>query len=178
MPKGYVTPREITCAGCQQVFMATGTRSRFCSRKCIDKEQWDKRNRKEVICKQCGRVSKINHSRSFCSNECKVKYYGHKDGVGRQKYYLKRNYNITVEDYSQLLESQGNKCGLCKKSDIALSIDHDHKCCSGVANSCGKCIRGLLCRKCNTGLGNFNDSPEMLHMAIEYINSHRSESNS
>lgn len=37
-------------------------------------------------------------------------------------------------------------------SDVKLSIDHDHNCCPG-ANSCGRCIRGVLCQDCNHLLG-------------------------
>jgi hypothetical protein len=33
------------------------------------------------------------------------------------------------------------------------NIDHDHSCCNRGARSCGKCIRGMLCTSCNTGLG-------------------------
>jgi dihydroorotase-like cyclic amidohydrolase len=42
----------------------------------------------------------------------------------------------------------------------ALAVDHDHK--------TGK-VRALLCRNCNTGLGNFQDSPELLKTAIQYL---------
>lgn len=36
-------------------------------------------------------------------------------------------------------------------------------------NACGRCIRGLLCSRCNVGLGNFRDRPDLLLKAVEYL---------
>jgi hypothetical protein len=58
-----------------------------------------------------------------------------------------------------MLEEQDYACGICREpfGENAPRIDHDHKHCpprpSGVSYSCGKCVRGLLCVRCNTWLG-------------------------
>lgn len=77
---------------------------------------------------------------------------------------LKKNYGITLEYYNELLESQGGVCKICGSSEsranTQLSLDHCHD---------SKAIRGLLCSNCNTGLGLFKDSPELLQKAINYL---------
>ena len=45
----------------------------------------------------------------------------------------------------------------------ALSIDHDHN-----TNT----VRGLLCNKCNQGLGFFDDSIDLLQGAMLYLKQH------
>jgi hypothetical protein len=68
-------------------------------------------------------------------------------------------YGITEAKYNQMLADQGNACGICRTpfQGQRVCIDHDHACCpvpaSGHTRSCGKCIRGLLCVRCNTWLG-------------------------
>lgn len=84
--------------------------------------------------------------------------------------HLKRTYGITYDDYLELFNFQNGKCKICdgvgeeskgeRRSHITLAVDHCHK--------TGK-IRGLLCRKCNMGLGHFNDSSELLTSALSYI---------
>jgi hypothetical protein len=56
----------------------------------------------------------------------------------------------TVRDW--MYESQGEACAGCGKAmpNVELQIDHDHECCSG-KYSCGRCVRGLVCRPCNIG---------------------------
>lgn len=83
---------------------------------------------------------------------------------------LKR-YGITEEEYNSILDAQGYACAICQElqcdMDRALSIDHDHACCS-TGGSCGKCVRGLLCARCNTRLKGF-ESPGYALSAIEYL---------
>ena len=71
-----------------------------------------------------------------------------------------RLYGLSEEGYYDLLQSQGNCCAICKTVHKKYHIDHCH-------NS-GK-VRGILCSKCNTGLGKFNDSPDMLLLAVKYL---------
>jgi hypothetical protein len=73
----------------------------------------------------------------------------------------------------ELLDIQGGLCAICTMPMIpgkGTCIDHDHTCCPG-KRSCGKCIRGLLCQKCNKGLGCFTDDIYKLQTAIEYVQS-------
>lgn len=67
---------------------------------------------------------------------------------------------ITEEQFNRLLEAQGYACGMCHEpfeEDQRMFADHDHACCpkqlTATAKTCGKCIRGLLCFRCNTALG-------------------------
>ena len=50
-------------------------------------------------------------------------------------------------------------CTICGEEDN-LVVDHDHK-----TNK----IRGLLCNKCNKGLGLFKDDPDLLEFARIYV---------
>jgi hypothetical protein len=84
-----------------------------------------------------------------------------------------RVYKLTPEQYRHLLEEQEHKCKVCRKlfteqkMDIPC-IDHNHLCCSG-KESCGKCVRGVICYRCNVVLGFVNDAPEVLKQAIQYL---------
>lgn len=69
-------------------------------------------------------------------------------------------------DYDAMLMAQENKCLICgdpPTSGHNFHIDHDHK--------NGK-IRGLLCGRCNMGLGLFRDNVDNLAAAMQYLNHH------
>lgn len=70
-------------------------------------------------------------------------------------------------DVSVMKEMLAQGCTICKSNE-SLTIDHDHDCCPG-RNSCGKCVRGVLCHTCNVGVGMFKNNTFLLHRAIEYL---------
>ena len=70
---------------------------------------------------------------------------------------------VTDAEYEALLEAQGGVCRICQGPDTSgrsLAVDHDH--------ASGR-VRGLLCGRCNLGLGTFKDDPALLAAAIEYL---------
>lgn len=77
---------------------------------------------------------------------------------------LLRDFGITLEHYNKLLKQQKQKCAICRKppasKNKSLGVDHCHK--------TGK-IRGLLCDKCNRGLGLFDDNIKLLEKAKKYL---------
>jgi hypothetical protein len=84
---------------------------------------------------------------------------------------LQTNYGITLEQYEKLLASQGGVCAICGAAEAdgrSLHVDHDHKCCAE-RRSCGRCVRGLLCSPCNTGIGMLGEDAKRLWSAMMYL---------
>jgi hypothetical protein len=81
-----------------------------------------------------------------------------------------KKHGISLEQFQSLLSIQDYRCLICQTDimDSPRHIDHDHACCPGLY-SCGRCIRGILCPGCNKGLGHFDDSPELLEEAANYL---------
>lgn len=81
----------------------------------------------------------------------------------RMKHYHLKKYGISYEDWLRMWEVQDGRCAICGKLFIEPSdayVDHNHK---------TDGVRGLLCLKCNFGLGFFNDDSKLLIEAIRYI---------
>lgn len=84
-----------------------------------------------------------------------------------------RKFGVTMADYTSMLAGQGGVCAICGSADPfgkgrRFHVDHDHSCCPG-QRSCGACVRGLLCGRCNPGLGAFDDDPDRLLAAAAYL---------
>lgn len=77
---------------------------------------------------------------------------------------LKINYGINIEEYNKMFLEQGGNCKICKihQSELnkRLAVDHCHE--------SGK-VRGLLCAKCNTGIGLLQEDISILAEAIKYL---------
>lgn len=84
-----------------------------------------------------------------------------------------RYFGITMDQFNAKLASQGGGCAICKTQGPEdkkrfFAVDHDHSCCPG-KSSCGQCIRAILCRGCNNGLGCFRDNVTVMAEAIAYV---------
>lgn len=76
---------------------------------------------------------------------------------------------ITDLEYVALFQRQDGLCAICGKQETtvskfgnlhALGVDHCH-----VTNV----IRGLLCHRCNRGLGQFQHDTRLLMTAVRYL---------
>lgn len=84
-----------------------------------------------------------------------------------RRYYILRSYGIKESGYIKMLDDQNNCCAICYskfENSKFRHIDHDH--------NTGK-IRGILCNKCNSGIGCFRDNINYLYNAINYIRKNR-----
>ena len=80
-------------------------------------------------------------------------------------------YGLTPEQYDAMYAAQDGRCAVCNEPEWPhrmFDIDHDHSCCPG-GESCGECVRGLLCFNCNTALGKLKDDVESLKRAVSYL---------
>ena len=130
-----------------------------------------------TICKSCSNEHTRNWRRGKETHIRETESVWRLANSERSAYlYRKANlkkYNLTVEQYDSLLASQLGVCAICMTSEPGgrgrFHVDHDHSCCPGTANSCGNCVRGLLCHKCNVMLAHAKDDVQLLADAIVYL---------
>jgi hypothetical protein len=110
-----------------------------------------KRNRKNIL-EQCAQYRNANRARI-----------------------RKRQYDVMVATRNKRIGIR-TRCDLCRKPTRTRSFcsDHDHAiaakfCRHQPHRKCPKCERGVLCSRCNHGLGLFGDSPRLLEKAGRYI---------
>lgn len=79
---------------------------------------------------------------------------------------LKKNYNITIEQFNDMLKAQDEKCVTCSV-DISRkghsNVDHCHS---------TQKVRGILCPNCNKALGMVGDSIAILQSLVAYLQKH------
>jgi hypothetical protein len=76
---------------------------------------------------------------------------------------LRRVFGLCAEEYEAMLAKQGGRCALCKRiprKGRSLHVDHNHT--TGV-------VRGLLCFRCNAGMGQFQEDIFRFADAIVYL---------
>lgn len=87
----------------------------------------------------------------------------------------KSRHGLSPDDALALVDAVDWYCEICG-DDLEKQpycIDHDHGCCPG-SQSCGQCVRGILCRRCNVGIGMLRDDEAIVAAALEYLTSKNS----
>lgn len=127
--------------------------------------------RKNAIDSRCACCKKVKSHSEFWKDSNSVSGRSsrciecrQKDSHGSQ---IKGRYGITAEKYKDMLEKQGGRCAICGTSDPSeskrrsvFSVDHCHV--------TGR-VRGLLCAKCNSGIGMLGDRAENAMRAYLYL---------
>ena len=74
----------------------------------------------------------------------------------RRRRYIWKRFKITPEQFQKLWDGQKGRCRACDTAFSGIGtrytdaqIDHDHKCCATSRSTCGACVGGLLCGRCN-----------------------------
>jgi hypothetical protein len=108
----------------------------------------------------------------YHNNKDKAKEYGKEyQQTERAKHsayvrYMKRTYGLTEVEFQSMMDKQMGSCAICSTSlydverDRRPSVDHCHE--TGT-------VRGLLCGNCNMGIGQFQDDPELVLSAYNYL---------
>jgi hypothetical protein len=161
---------------CRQCISEIGRQKRIDSGLSVYKEKIINEDSMECLC--CREVLPMNmfisgivkaRKYSYCSkcrnakNDERRRKNGSEQTRRRRKNLMQR-FKMSVEDYASMLESQDNKCSICGKEYISgskrFAVDHDHS--TGL-------VRGILCSRCNTAIGQFEDNVVLLEGAISYL---------
>lgn len=86
-------------------------------------------------------------------------------GTARRAIRRKHAYGLTQGAFEAMFADQDGRCAICRVEFEAegartVFVDHCHF---------DRAVRGLLCVRCNSGLGHFRDDPDLMRMAIKYI---------
>jgi hypothetical protein len=131
------------------------------------------RDYRNVYCKTCLKIQKAEHYQRHKEKiKQRVKKYNKENpDIGRNRE-LKKNFDTTLQEYNIMLKKQNGVCAICGsklplgKYNTNFLVDHDHL---------TKKVRGLLCGRCNFGLGQFQDNSTLLRKAAEYLDQNTSQ---
>jgi hypothetical protein len=120
-----------------------------------------------VECADCGQTHLRNAKhlkQSIKAQDCSKYKPPNWSGLEREDNIIRKQYGISMRQFTGLLAAQGGGCAICKKPMETIrrrmNIDHCHD-----TNE----VRGILCSGCNTGLGHLGDNIAGLQRAIAYL---------
>lgn len=153
--------RDGLCRACRNQFNKNWRRQKSSS---IFYKREELLKQDKNVCHVCEKVkplqafSKSKHVTTGYHNTCKSC-----KSLADKNTKLKACYGISLDHYNQMLASQKGVCKICMSKLTGtknVCVDHDHK---------TQLIRGLLCNRCNRGLGLFQDDVKILLSAAKYL---------
>jgi hypothetical protein len=105
---------------------------------------------------------------SYCKECHNKKMRGSYNSDYMKNYDLVKNYNITLNQFKEMSINQNDRCAICYVHILDISAKHKKTLCVDHCHKTGK-IRGLLCDRCNRGIGLFKEDIKIMLKAIEYI---------
>jgi hypothetical protein len=125
-------------------------------------------NNKRARCLSCERAFGREHYLRTIDYQRERSRKKVESGAAREairRHEIRRKYGLTTNQLEAMKSQRGNRCDICKKDASGvggkgLQVDHCH--------THGH-VRGLLCFRCNMGIGMLFDSPEIMRSAAEYL---------
>lgn len=126
-----------------------------------------KKNLHQYIGRRCKECRNARRRQFRKENRQKFLDYENKPEVRRslKNSTFKRQYQISLDQYENILKEQNNLCKICNKPENHktkknLTVDHCHK---------TKKVRGLLCHRCNAAIGLLKDDIKIIQKVIDYL---------
>jgi hypothetical protein len=153
--------RQLTkgrCPSCYSKFWYSQNRARLLKRR---REYYSENSEKWKVYQDRRKKQRAEYAASPGQRKMRSDYY--------KRTSKKARYDRLRNMYGLSADKQKSVCAICEQKETrrgkrgtqhSLNVDHDH----ATGN-----IRGLLCSKCNTGLGLFRDDPDLLLTAISYL---------
>jgi len=108
----------------------------------------------------------------------KIYKYAKQDLKYSREYVLMYKYGLTFDKF---LEMSKDGCQICRETrERNLNVEHDHNCCNGYGATCGKCVRGVVCNRCNLTIAKYEnglirDDNELKDKIKEYLEAYNGQ---
>jgi hypothetical protein len=170
-------PEQVTCPQCGQEFTRIRTHGAlriYCSRKCTFAAGEERKLQRNAGIGSrrcaCGAEVTTRTGKPVCPN-CRKDQRGTEQLRARENRRTLALHGLAQEEWDRLIALQGNRCAVCKTTQPGghterWHIDHDH-----VTGQ----VRGLLCHRCNLGIGLLRDDPQIIMAAAQYVTAHHGE---
>lgn len=169
-PELWVMPTEKPCSRCKRVQpMDQFIRIQNPAKASRDGYSSDCKTCRSALANEWNKAHRKRHNKSSKAHYHRLSGQQRED---KKDYELLRRLGVPYGTYARLFAEQGGECAICGTTDPGTRLHRfhlDHRHGSNV-------WRGLLCEKCNRGIGSFNDNPDLLRTAANYLESSPSTS--